>query len=348
MSKKKIQIQSTWFSFCMAHLRRCSQWHLRPHEGAEWLVGRWKVTCFRRDLCQDLVLFFWRWCQFFVTVKVDGDKDLDEEYDVTSKNWHCKSWVNWWLLELCGLNNPMIVCTPWSDDLLRMNYLNLFQWPVHSDLLLSCNTHLILNPLTFLFISPKMSQPTKAPKQKTTGSWFFQTNQLPISAMSTNERPTKLSRLKELVGPRLQELVYRVHPLPESLIDVVSDFGSLSEASEVGSLPGIPGVLLLFGGGWCGFHFFLGRGLKIIYEACIYCSLAVYIIHTWHIFCIKEVLEDDRYYPTVYVVMILVHSSESSGCGSARRYTSKPFCARPGAGGWWESAWDSSLNMLVL
>ena len=30
-----------------------------------------------------------------------------------------------------------------------------------------------------------------------------------------------------------QELVYRVHPLPESLIDVVSDFGSLSEASEV-------------------------------------------------------------------------------------------------------------------
>eukprot|EP00930_Biecheleria_cincta_P035478 TRINITY_DN24399_c0_g1_i1.p1 TRINITY_DN24399_c0_g1~~TRINITY_DN24399_c0_g1_i1.p1 ORF type:complete len:4764 (+),score=1067.82 TRINITY_DN24399_c0_g1_i1:48-14339(+) len=30
----------------------------------------------------------------------------------------------------------------------------------------------------------------------------------------------------------MKSLVYRVHPLPESLIDVVSDFGSLSEASE--------------------------------------------------------------------------------------------------------------------
>jgi hypothetical protein len=30
----------------------------------------------------------------------------------------------------------------------------------------------------------------------------------------------------------MKKLVYRVHPLPESLIDIVSDFGSLSEASE--------------------------------------------------------------------------------------------------------------------
>lgn len=54
---KKILIQSAWFSFCMAYLRRCSQWHLRPHEGAEWLVGRWKVTFSRKDLCQDLLFF---------------------------------------------------------------------------------------------------------------------------------------------------------------------------------------------------------------------------------------------------------------------------------------------------
>ncbi|CAK9096351.1 E3 ubiquitin-protein ligase rnf213-alpha (Mysterin-A) (Mysterin-alpha) (RING finger protein 213-A) (RING finger protein 213-alpha) (RING-type E3 ubiquitin transferase rnf213-alpha) [Durusdinium trenchii] len=35
------------------------------------------------------------------------------------------------------------------------------------------------------------------------------------------------------ISDPMKELVYRVHPLPESLIDVVSDFGSLSEASEV-------------------------------------------------------------------------------------------------------------------
>eukprot|EP00435_Cladocopium_sp_Y103_P004570 s2426_g1.t1 len=34
------------------------------------------------------------------------------------------------------------------------------------------------------------------------------------------------------ISDPMKELVYRVHPLPESLIDVVSDFGSLSEASE--------------------------------------------------------------------------------------------------------------------
>eukprot|EP00439_Symbiodinium_sp_Y106_P033514 s1540_g4.t1 len=34
------------------------------------------------------------------------------------------------------------------------------------------------------------------------------------------------------ISDPMKELVYRVHPLPESLIDVVSDFGALSEASE--------------------------------------------------------------------------------------------------------------------
>ena len=66
--------------------------------------------------------------------------------------------------------------------------------------------------------------------------------------------------------------MYRVHPLPESLIDVVSDFGSLSEASEEQPLLAwdFRGILLLFGG-WLvrGFHFFLGRGLNKYTRACI-------------------------------------------------------------------------------
>lgn len=163
----------------------------------------------------------------------------------------------------------------------------------------------------------------------------------------SNELPNELSRLKEWVGPRGCRSWCIVYILClkawSTLFQTLAPCRKPRRSSRCS--PGISGVFLL--GGWIAFIFF-GPRLKIIYEACIYCSLAVCIIHTWHILCIKEVLEDDRYYPTVYVVMISVHSSESSGCGSARRYTSKPFCARPGAGGWWESAWDSSLNMLVL
>ena len=72
--------------------------------------------------------------------------------------------------------------------------------------------------------------------------------------------------------------MYRVHPLPESLIDVVSDFGSLSEASEVGSLPGISGGFAAVWGWLVRFSIFFGAEVEYNIRGMYWCSLAVYIL----------------------------------------------------------------------